>query len=278
MNPISKELNDLIKSSNPYIFEMLSSFGKEIYFPKGILKQTAEAKQKAGPLFNATIGMATEHGETFFLPSIMKSIKDIKHQDVINYSSSYGILSLREVWQKEIYKKTPSLASKKISLPIVTNGMSHGINIFSNIFIDSGDTILLSDKTWGNYKFMMCVKGGGSIVSFDMFKDGVFNLKAFEDAIYEISKKSDKIIIPLNFPNNPTGYNLSENEANEIASILFNFAEKGLKIVTFADDAYFNLNYEETQKESIFGKLTNLHEKIVAVKIDGITKEAFAWV
>ena len=40
---------------------MLSPLGRRLYFPKGILTQGAEAKQK-GHRFNATIGIATENG------------------------------------------------------------------------------------------------------------------------------------------------------------------------------------------------------------------------
>jgi hypothetical protein len=49
---------------------MLSEVGKDLYFPKGILTQGAEAKEKAHR-FNATIGMATEKGRTMYLPSVM---------------------------------------------------------------------------------------------------------------------------------------------------------------------------------------------------------------
>ncbi len=59
MNPLAEELNQIIQSANIHIFEMLSQVGKNLYFPKGILTQSAEAKEKAHK-FNATIGMATE--------------------------------------------------------------------------------------------------------------------------------------------------------------------------------------------------------------------------
>jgi len=70
MNPIAKELNEIIENGNPHIYEMLSGAGKKLFFPKGILSQSAEAKEKAYK-FNATIGMATEQGRTMCLPSIM---------------------------------------------------------------------------------------------------------------------------------------------------------------------------------------------------------------
>ena len=51
MNPIAEELNRVIENNNPYILEMLSAVGKDLFFPKGILSQSAEAKEKAHKLF-----------------------------------------------------------------------------------------------------------------------------------------------------------------------------------------------------------------------------------
>ena len=59
MNPIAQELNQVIQSQNPHLMEMLSGVGKQLFFPKGILSQSAEAREKAHKL-NATIGIATE--------------------------------------------------------------------------------------------------------------------------------------------------------------------------------------------------------------------------
>ncbi|MBU1904059.1 MAG: hypothetical protein KJ573_10765, partial [Proteobacteria bacterium] len=61
MNPIAKDLNRIIRAGNEHVYEMLSEVGKNLFFPKGILSQGAEAKEKAHR-FNATIGMATEKG------------------------------------------------------------------------------------------------------------------------------------------------------------------------------------------------------------------------
>ena len=56
--PLARELNERLAKAAPEVFEMLSALGRRLYFPKGILSQSAEAKQKAKRL-NATIGIAT---------------------------------------------------------------------------------------------------------------------------------------------------------------------------------------------------------------------------
>ena len=82
----------------------------------------------------------------------------------------------------------------------------------------------------------------------------------------------------LNFPQNPSGYSPTKDEAEKICQILKAEAEKGVKILAISDDAYFGLNYEQDiNPESLFAKTADLHKNILAVKIDGPTKEDFVW-
>ena len=59
MNPLAQELNQILDQGNPHLMEMLSTIGKKLFFPKGLLTQGAEAKEKAHRM-NATIGIAKE--------------------------------------------------------------------------------------------------------------------------------------------------------------------------------------------------------------------------
>ena len=66
-------------------------------------------------------------------------------------------------------------------------------------------------------------------------------------------------------------------EGDAIVAAIKEVAESGCNIVAITDDAYFGLFYEDSLKESLFGKLANLHPRILAVKLDGATKEEFVW-
>jgi len=104
MNPIAEELNEIIIAGNEHIYEMLSHVGKNLFFPKGILSQGAEAKEKAHK-FNATIGMATEKGRTMHLPSVMAMLNAIQPEEALTYAPSFGIMPLRQTWQDEMFRK-----------------------------------------------------------------------------------------------------------------------------------------------------------------------------
>ena len=70
-NPLARNLNDRLREAAPPILDMLSGYGQDIYFPKGILTQSAEAGKKAH-LYNATIGIATEDDGPMYLPAFGK--------------------------------------------------------------------------------------------------------------------------------------------------------------------------------------------------------------
>ena len=277
MNPIAQDLNKIIKEANPNIYDMLSTKGKNLYFPKGILSQGAEAKEKASK-YNATIGIATENGVPMYLPSIMSYINLPPNQS-LNYASSFGIPELREAWQQLMLPKNPSLAGKEISLPIVTNAITHGLSVTGYMWIDEDDIIILPDKIWGNYNLVFTVLHRATIRQYSLFSSkGGFNLSAFEDTLREEASKREKIAVLLNFPNNPTGYTPTKEEGKRIVEILINLAEKGTNVLALMDDAYFGLFYDDnSMKESLFALLAGVHPRIMTIKLDGATKENYVW-
>lgn len=278
MDPIAKELNQRIKAANVHLYEMLSEVGKNLFFPKGILSQGAEAKEKAHR-FNATIGMATEKGRTMHLPSIMTMVSGLGPEEALTYAPSFGIMPLRKAWQEALFEKNPSLKGKEVSLPIVSHAITHGLSVVSDIWVDPGDTIILPDKMWGNYNLIFAVRRGARIVHYSLFDTrGGFNLDAFKSCVESEAEGRKKIIVILNFPNNPTGYTVTPGEADRIADILTNLARSGINVLAVTDDAYFGLFYdEETLKESIFSRLMGRDPRLLAVKLDGATKENYVW-
>lgn len=278
MNPLALELNEIIKKANPNIYDMLSEVGKSLFFPKGILTQSAEAKAKAHK-FNATIGMAKEKGETMFLPSVMGQVGNFTPDESLTYAPSYGTTDLRKAWKDSIIKKNPSIKDNKISLPVVTNAITHGLSIIGDMWVDPNDILILPDKMWGNYSMIFEVRRGAKIVKYPTFNNkGGFNTEALKKCLEEQSAKAKKLVVLLNFPNNPTGYSITSEEGKEIADILTEIAEKGTNVVAVSDDAYFGLFYEDNvMKESLFPHVLNRHPRLLAIKLDGATKEIYVW-
>ena len=278
MNPIAQELNHIIQAGNPHVFGMLSTIGKNLFFPKGILSQSAEAKEKAHRI-NATIGIATEKGRTMHFPSVMACVQGIEPEASLTYAPSFGLPALRKAWQTAMRTKNPSLENLDISLPVVTCGITHAIGVFADLWVDPGDVVLFPDMMWGNYNMILSVRKGADIQNYNLFThDGGFDIDAFKSKVAEAAGNHKKIIVMLNFPQNPSGYTVTKSEAAQIVQILTDTAAAGTYVIAVSDDAYFGLFYEEdTLKESIFSLLSQKQERLLAVKLDGATKESFVW-
>lgn len=268
MNKLAKKLNDDLGGAAAF----LSAAGKRMYFPYGgILGQGAEARKCE---INATIGMAFEDDGS---PLVMDCFKNNLALDkkAFLYAGSFGVEKLREIWTEMEYRKNPSLKGVKFSSPVVTNALTHGLRIAAELFADGRDELVVPDLYWDNYELIFQEAVGCKIRTFNTFKRGAFDAEAMKKALLAPGEK--KILI-LNFPNNPTGYTATVGDAAKIVSAVKAAAKKGKKIVVILDDAYFGLVYEEgIHEESLFAEFAELDRNVLAVKLDGTTKEDYVW-
>jgi aspartate/methionine/tyrosine aminotransferase len=278
MNPLAQQLNEQIRANHPQVFEMLSPFGKRVFFPKGILSQSAEAKQKAFR-FNATIGIALEKGEAMHLACIGDMVKGLRPDDVFPYAPAAGKAALRDKWREKQLAESPSLRDKQIGRPIATNALTHGLTLVGDLFVEEGDTVLLPDKFWGNYRMILEVRKQARIATYPFYSaSGGFNVHGLEKGIEEHAAGGRKLIVLLNFPNNPTGYSITREEAEAVCRVLIETARKGARLVVVLDEAYYGLFYADNLfRESLLGMLANQDERLLVVKLDGATKEEFVW-
>jgi len=268
MNKLAIALNKTLGDAA----EFLSPAGKRMYFPYGgILGQGAEAKACD---INATVGMAFEEDGS---PLVMDCFRTGVNLDkkAFLYAGSFGVPKLREAWKAMEVVKNPSLAGKKFSNPVVTNALTHGIRVCAELFAGPSDTLVCPDLYWDNYELVFQEAVGCKVVHFNTFRRGAFDAAAMKEAL--LAPGAKKILI-LNFPNNPTGYTATLVDAKKIVSAVRAAAAKGKRIVVLCDDAYFGLVYEKgVHGESLFAEFSDLHRNVLAVKLDGTTKEDYVW-
>jgi aspartate/methionine/tyrosine aminotransferase len=282
MNELAVELNQALKGT--VAERLLSDMGKRMYFPKGIISQSAEADQHAHR-FNATIGMAFENGSPMILDAIRKGLPTLSPKEAVAYAGTAGVAALRELWRDELLRKNPSLRGVEYSLPVVVPGLTAAVALTADLFLDPGDEVVYPDLFWPNYRLIFEERKGAKCASYPFFAPaGGFNVAGLEAALRESAKRSAaagkgaKAACVLNFPNNPTGYTPTLAEADAMVQALVRLASEGTAILVLADDAYFGLQYEESLlRESIFARLAGAHANILAVKADGPTKEDYVW-
>ena len=268
MNKLATELNKTLGSAA----EFLSAEGRRMYFPYGgILGQGGEAK---GCEINATIGMAFEEdGSPLVMDCFGKNVNLDKKSFL--YAGSFGLPKLREQWKAMELTKNPSLKKVSFSNPVVTNALTHGLRITAELFADKADTLVVPDLFWDNYELIFQEVVGCKIAHFNTFKRGAYDVEAMKAALMA---PGDKKLLILNFPNNPTGYTATIADAKKIVAAVKAVARAGKKVVVVLDDAYFGLVYEEgIHEESLFAEFATLDENVLAVKLDGTTKEDYVW-
>ena len=268
MNPLATKLNETLGPAA----SMLSPLGRRMYFPYGgILGQGAEARACAT---NATVGMAFEEDGSPLVMDCFASRVNLDRKAFL-YAGSFGLPALREEWKRLQVKKNPSMKGVFCSTPVVTNALTHGLRIAAELFAGRGDKVVVPDLYWDNYSLIFEEACGAKLQTFAMFKDGAFNAAAMQSALMA---PGDKKILILNFPNNPTGYTATLADAPRIVRAVEAAAKAGKKIVVVLDDAYFGLVYEKgVHGESLFAEFASLHENVLAVKLDGCTKEDYVW-
>ncbi len=268
MNNLAKGLNGDLGAAADF----LSPLGKRIYFPYGgILGQGAEAKKCA---VNATIGMAFEEdGSPMVMDCFNKSLN--LGGKAFLYAGSFGLPALREQWKALELKKNPSLKGVAFSNPVVTNALTHGLRVAAELFAGPADELVVPDLFWDNYELIFQEAVGCKVRHFNTFLRGGFDAAAMKSALLA---PGDKKILILNFPNNPTGYTATDADVPKIVAAVKAAAAKGKKVVVILDDAYFGLVYEKgVHGESLFAGFAKLHRNVLAVKLDGTTKEDYVW-
>ncbi len=271
MHPLAIETNARLPEQ---ILRMLSERGRHIFFPsKGILGQAGEAR---GRRINATIGIALEEDGTPMRLSGLDDAIPLSPRDAFPYAPSYGKAELRDRWAELIRTKNVDVGDMPISRPVVTSALTHALSVAGYLFLDPGQDIILSDLYWGNYGLIFKNAYGANLSTYQTFDGDGFNVDGLKAQL--LAGAPGKRVVVLNFPNNPTGYTCTAAEADGIRDALVAAADAGSDVVVLIDDAYFGLVYDSNiMTESIFGRLANAHERILAVKIDGATKEDYAW-
>ncbi|GHV94036.1 hypothetical protein AGMMS50293_03560 [Spirochaetia bacterium] len=275
MNPLADELNSILEGT--IAGRLLSNLGRRFYFPKGIIAQSTEAK-KSATVANGTIGMAYSDGKPMILSAIADNMASLTPEESVAYAPTAGVEKARAVWKDLLIQKNPSLDPAKISLPVVVPGLTAGLSWTADMFISKGSSIIASEPCWDNYSLIFEVRRGAELVGTPFVGIGEgLDMDAISEAVRRMAKTGTVRII-FNFPNNPSGYSPTTGEEEALVNLIRETAEGGADVLVICDDAYFGLFYEDNiSRESLFVRFANLHDRVLAIKVDGPIKEDFVW-
>ena len=190
------------------------------------------------------------------------------------YTPQGGRKDLRNLWKERILNEI----SVDLSTPVVCAGLTHGLSIAADLFVDSETSVLLPGPRWGNYDLIFETRAQGNIIGYQSMagsserpSDWKFNIEGLSTAI---EKTDGKSLLVLNTPSNPGGYSPTWDEVDQIITVIKR--AKGPMVIVL-DEAYKGMEWEDgIVNTSLMEALSGLDpEKFLVMKIDGATKELF---
>ena len=234
-----------------------------MFFPMGIPAQASEAKSAD---INATIGQLTDgHGRAMPLPAISDHLTGISLEETTLYTPQGGNKALRAAWKNRLQ----NVGDCQMSDPFCTVGLTHGLSLLAELFVDEDTDVLLPDPGWGNYDHIFSTKMDARVHKYPVFENGRFDQDAIKTVLGQVQRKG---VLVLNFPGNPTGYTPTPDELEPWLKAIH---ETEKPIVVICDDAYAGFVYEQGLiPRSPFYELASAPtDRVLTVKVDGATKE-----
>ncbi|MEM9557830.1 MAG: aminotransferase class I/II-fold pyridoxal phosphate-dependent enzyme [Acidobacteriota bacterium] len=278
------EVNAILDAEAPLLARFLSRLGRDAFFPPDIPFQAQEAR---GTTYNGTIGVFTDGaGGAVPLPSMSRAF-ELDAQDLSRaflYSPVVGLPELRRAWAS--WQRGGQLCGEEIdaaaptSLPVVTCGLSHGLSLIADLFGQPGRGLSVVSPYWGNYRQIYTMRTGTAVHTAPAYADGVWRPEALPELLATLSDESgesggsdEPTMALVNFPSNPGGYMPTADERRRLVDGLLRIADQR-PLLVLSDDAYSGLVYaDDAPSRSLFWDLAGRHENLLAVKLDGATKE-----
>ncbi|MEG1661552.1 MAG: pyridoxal phosphate-dependent aminotransferase, partial [Clostridiales bacterium] len=176
-------------------------------------------------------------GEPDFSTPVKASAGAIEaiQQGLTHYPPSEGLPQLRVA--------TAEYLAKRFGLDyhaeevLITVGGSEAFDSSIRAFIENGDEVIVPEPTFSCYEPIIELVGGKVVPIITTMEDG-FRLTA-EKLKAAITPRT-KILL-LNYPNNPTGIDMSHEDYAAIAAVL-----RDTNIIVLTDEIYSELSYTDT--------------------------------
>ena len=180
-----------------------------------------------------------------------------------------GLPALRRRWRGWQRREGPAAVS---TLPCTTVGLSHALSLVADLFAGPGRAVAVPQPFWGNYRQCFEMRNGARLLTAPAYRGGRFNPHAWSEALAGVPAGEPAVAI-VNIPSNPGGYSPAPAERQVMLDALVEEAGRR-PLLALCDDAYAGLVFEPgIPAASPFWDLAGAHPNLVAVKVDGATKE-----
>ncbi|UXR78922.1 aminotransferase class I/II-fold pyridoxal phosphate-dependent enzyme [Staphylococcus sp. IVB6227] len=222
------------------------------YLKAPSIRQFSSKISQMTDVVNLTVGQPD-----FPMPEIVKeAYQTAIANNQTTYSHNKGLLETRQA-VSDYYRTRFNISYDPESI-IITNGASEALDTALRCIINPGDEILLPGPVYAGYIPLIQSLGGVPIFIDTRNTD----LKITPELIEQHMTNRTRAII-LNYPSNPTGMTLTENEVSALVDLL-----RTLPIFVISDEIYAENTFNTTHTS--FARFPAIHDQLLL--INGLSK------
>ena len=165
---------------------------------------------------------------------VLESTMFALERGATHYTSNYGYLELRNALASYVGKKFGAKYNPENEI-LVTVGVSEALDLAMRALINPGDEVLYHEPCYVSYRATILLAHGAPVAVETKPENGFRLTRGILEA--RVTPKTK--VLMLNFPNNPTGAIMGDQDLKEIASFA---RERDLIVVT--DEIYGELTYD----------------------------------
>jgi aminotransferase len=165
---------------------------------------------------------------------VLESTMFALERGATHYTSNYGYIELRKALANYVGKKFGAEYNPENEI-LVTAGVSEALDLALRALINPGDEVLFHEPCYVSYRATILLAHGAPVAVETKPENGFRLTRSILEA--RVTPKTK--VLMLNFPNNPTGAIMGDQDLKEIAAFA---RERDLIVVT--DEIYGELTYD----------------------------------
>jgi len=217
-------------------------------------RKSRELQQKGEKIINLSLGEPDFNTPDF----IKKAAQDAIENNFSKYTPVAGYAKLLEIISFKFQRDNHlNYSPNQI---ICSTGAKQSIAQLLMVILNKGDEVILPSPYWVSYAQMVQL-AGGTINTIHTTIESNFKITA-SDLEKKINNKTKAFL--FSSPCNPSGSVYSEQELNQLASVL----KKHKNIIIISDEIYEHINF--TNKHFSIGRIKSIQDQVVT--INGLSK------
>ncbi|MHA1953270.1 MAG: aminotransferase class I/II-fold pyridoxal phosphate-dependent enzyme, partial [Candidatus Heimdallarchaeaceae archaeon] len=270
--------------SQEYLSKKSLYLDERIDLSGGTKGWNTKSKEKANEIsgfINATVGTARNNdGSLLIFPTLLEEFGKLSGEQNFAYANIRGMPKFAKLWKEDTLASFPNnlieTTDRLSSLPLATCGLTGGLTLAGEAFLDRDDPILIPNFRWGNIGNVFLKNQQLKEINYELLdEEGELNFSDLTDKIKTLDSEGKKFSIYLNFPNNPSGISPSFEQIKILQEALSGVTSPTIILL---DDAYEGYVYDsDAISYSLFPHLVGLNENVMVVKMDGVSKRYCAY-